>query len=126
MLFGYQAPSKISLLKVAPATLDQFGTISEQCTLEMARGLLKHHQADVAVAITGVAGPNPMPQPSPAKDLLPVGRTYVGLVGPGFEEVKTWTFGTGRHRNRVLATHHALLELYGKIKIKGEHHGNES
>jgi nicotinamide-nucleotide amidase len=42
---------------LAAATLDQYGAVSEETAREMALGALKHSHADIAVAVTGVAGP---------------------------------------------------------------------
>lgn len=54
----YSNASKEELLGVQPATLQQFGAVSEQTAQEMAEGALKHSQADFSLAITGIAGPD--------------------------------------------------------------------
>jgi nicotinamide-nucleotide amidase len=53
----YSDAAKQELLEVRAATLKDFGAVSEQTAREMARGALAHSQADVALAITGIAGP---------------------------------------------------------------------
>ncbi|MBB5514783.1 nicotinamide-nucleotide amidase [Rubricella aquisinus] len=53
----YSYPSKVALLGVEQATLDAVGAVSEEVAREMAAGALAHSDAQVTVAITGVAGP---------------------------------------------------------------------
>ena len=49
---------KTQLLGVRPEVLRQYGAVSEQCAGEMAGGALKNSGADIAVSVTGVAGPD--------------------------------------------------------------------
>lgn len=53
----YSNRAKTELLGVRAATLEQFGAVSEQTALEMAEGALQRSGVDVAVSITGIAGP---------------------------------------------------------------------
>ncbi len=53
----YSNAAKQELLGVAEATLAAHGAVSEQTAREMAEGALRHSTADMAVAITGIAGP---------------------------------------------------------------------
>lgn len=53
----YSNPAKIDMLGVQKSTLDTFGAVSEQTALEMARGVIQNSNADIGVAITGIAGP---------------------------------------------------------------------
>ena len=54
----YSVVSKQEMLGVSAATLKQHGTVSEQTAQEMAAGAISHSHAQVAVAITGIAGPD--------------------------------------------------------------------
>ncbi len=54
----YSVVSKQEMLGVSAATLKQHGTVSEQTAQEMAAGAISHSRAQVAVAITGIAGPD--------------------------------------------------------------------
>ncbi len=56
-LITYTNVSKRELLGVKTATLARFGAVSEQTAREMAEGALKHSHAQVALAVTGIAGP---------------------------------------------------------------------
>jgi nicotinamide-nucleotide amidase len=53
----YSNTAKEQMLGVSPTTLDAYGAVSRQCAEEMANGALSHAQVDLAVSITGVAGP---------------------------------------------------------------------
>lgn len=53
----YSNQSKIDLLNVNPNIINKFGAVSKECAKEMSYGLLKHNYCDIALAITGIAGP---------------------------------------------------------------------
>jgi len=53
----YSNEAKHEMLGVALATLEQFGAVSSQTAVAMATGALAHSRADLAVSITGIAGP---------------------------------------------------------------------
>ncbi|MFO1134801.1 MAG: CinA family protein [Rhodoblastus sp.] len=53
----YSNAAKIGMLGVSPETIDAVGAVSEATAREMAVGALENSRADVAVSITGVAGP---------------------------------------------------------------------
>jgi nicotinamide-nucleotide amidase len=53
----YAASSKQEMLGVSDATLEQYGAVSEQTASEMAAGAIARSHAQVAVSITGIAGP---------------------------------------------------------------------
>lgn len=53
----YSNQAKQDLLAVSPITLNQYGAVSEQTVLEMAIGAAKAAKADVAISVSGVAGP---------------------------------------------------------------------
>ncbi|MDN3378893.1 MULTISPECIES: CinA family protein [unclassified Pseudoalteromonas] len=53
----YSNQAKQDLLKVTAATLAEYGAVSEQTVLEMAAGACKATNADISIAVSGVAGP---------------------------------------------------------------------
>ena len=53
----YTNEAKAELLGVSAATLAAFGAVSQEMALQMAHGALYRSRADVAVAVTGIAGP---------------------------------------------------------------------
>jgi PncC family amidohydrolase len=74
---SYSNEAKQKLLGVKEETLIAYGAVSEQTALEMVAGAQKLFDADLAVSITGIAGPG---GGSPEK---PVGLTYIGLMRRG-------------------------------------------
>ena len=54
----YSNESKHELLGVSNEMIETFGAVSIACAWSMAQGALKHSRADVAVAISGIAGPD--------------------------------------------------------------------
>ncbi len=53
----YANSAKIQLLNVNSKTIDKYGVVSEEVALEMAEGLLKKYNCNIAVSTTGIAGP---------------------------------------------------------------------
>ena len=54
----YSNAAKMEMLGVTAETLDKFGAVSEKTAREMVLGAIKHSHANVAISITGIAGPN--------------------------------------------------------------------
>lgn len=54
----YSNEAKMELLGVAPGVLETFGAVSRPCAEQMAVGALHAAHADIAVAVTGIAGPD--------------------------------------------------------------------
>lgn len=69
----YSNEAKVEQLGVSPATLEQFGAVSEEIAREMAEGLARVSGSDICVSVTGIAGPGG------ATETKPVGLIYVGL-----------------------------------------------
>lgn len=71
----YSNDAKMKLIGVKKETLDAYGAVSEQTAFEMAEGVLKLADADVSVAVTGIAGP------TGGTSEKPVGLVYIGVSG---------------------------------------------
>jgi nicotinamide-nucleotide amidase len=54
----YANIAKVEMLGVRPSTLDLHGAVSELTVREMAEGALQHSRADIALAVSGIAGPS--------------------------------------------------------------------
>ena len=96
----YSNESKTALLGVAPGLFRRVGAVSQEVALAMAQGALERASADIAVSVTGVAGP------TGGSDEKPVGLVYIGIATrasaraewrqfPGERrQVKRWTAQT--------------------------------
>ena len=80
-LIAYSNEVKMAQLGVEPAILEEFGAVSPETARAMATGCRSLFDVDLALSVTGVAGPE---GGSPAK---PVGLVYLGAATP--EEVVT-------------------------------------
>ena len=100
---SYGNDAKRELLAVRSETLEEHGAVSSQAALEMARGALARFDADIAVAVTGIAGPD---GGTPEK---PVGTVYFALARrDGAETAKKREFNGDRAAVRQAASLHAL------------------
>lgn len=98
----YSNAAKMQMLSVKPDTLAAFGAVSTETALEMARGALRNSDAQIAVSITGIAGPG-------GSDHKPEGLVCFGIARG--EECVTGSveFGAlGRDNVRLAAATHAL------------------
>ena len=107
----YANESKEKLLGVKHETLESYGAVSEQTAMEMAVGAAKEAQADVAVSITGIAGPG---GGTPEK---PVGLVYIGCCVRGHVTVKKFLFTGNRDKNRDSAVVQALTLLRSQLLL---------
>lgn len=102
----YSNEAKTDMLGVRAETLDAHGAVSEEVALEMAQGAQSRAGADVAVAITGIAGPG-------SSQHKPEGRVCFALATPDKPPVsETVDFGPlGRGAVRQAARDHAISLL---------------
>ena len=78
----YSNEAKQEMLGVSPDILETFGAVSIATAWSMAQGALKHSRADVAVAISGIAGPDG------GSEMKPVGTVVFAVAIRGNEEVE--------------------------------------
>ncbi len=71
----YSNAAKVRLLGVSQSTLDTYGAVSMQTAAEMCEGMRKVSGADIAIAVTGIAGP------SGGTADKPIGLVYAGVSG---------------------------------------------
>ena len=105
----YTNAAKREQLGVHPATLMQYGAVSEQVAAEMAQGALTHSHASLAVAITGIAGPG-------GSEFKPEGRVCFGIARRDIVTTETVEFGAiGRAQVRQASVNHALTLLIAAL-----------
>jgi PncC family amidohydrolase len=114
---AYSNEVKITLLGVKKAIIEDYGAVSEQTALEMARGGRKLLDVDICVSDTGIAGPS---GDTPEK---PVGLFYLGLAARDESFSQKHTFPGNRKENKRDAAEAALnmLKQYllRRISTKG-------
>ncbi len=105
----YSNEAKEQMLGVSKATLQAHGAVSESTAGEMAQGALRHSLAQLAVAVTGIAGPG---GGSPDK---PVGTVCIAFAGPGARTgVETRRFDGDREqvrRQTVVAALQGIIDI---------------
>ncbi len=106
----YSNTAKIDMLGVSQHSLDQFGAVSETVAQEMATGALQYSGADIAVAVTGIAGPG-------NSDNKPEGRVCFALVQkhqhPHCETMEFTALGRSNVRSR--SVRHALRMILSAL-----------
>ncbi len=106
----YTNQAKQEMLGVQADTLNAYGAVSEQVAAEMASGALAASGAQMAVSITGIAGPG-------GSEFKPEGRVCFGLAQTGHQTTtQTIEFGAlGRSNVRQAACNHALMLLFDAL-----------
>jgi len=104
---SYSNQSKARLLGVSEALIEEYGAVSQQVVEAMAAGALMRFDADYALSISGIAGPDG------GTVEKPVGTVWIGLATPTGVTSKLFLFGEHRGRNirRTALTALNLLRL---------------
>jgi len=101
-VISYSNDAKTALLGVRAETLEAHGAVSQEVAREMAQGLLAAAPVDIAVSVTGIAGPGD-------SEHKPEGRVCFGVATRSGCTSETIEFGAlGRAEVRTRARDHAL------------------
>ncbi len=107
----YSNEAKTELLGVPADLLEKVGAVSEEVARAMAVGARKRARSDVAVAVTGIAGP------TGGSEDKPVGLVYIGLAAASETRVERFQFPGARRQVKRWSSQAALnmvrLELLG-------------
>jgi PncC family amidohydrolase len=106
----YANELKTDLLGVPAELIAAHGAVSEAVALAMAEGAVARLGLDLAVSVTGIAGPDG------GSAEKPVGTVWFGLAGPSGSEARRSVFGGGRHEVRARAAQAALYLLLRRIR----------
>ena len=109
---AYSNEIKETILKVKYDTLKNYGAVSSETAIEMAKGIRDLCKTEIGISITGIAGP------TGATHDKPVGRVYIGLSTEKQNESYEYTFSGNREKIRYYACLHAMniLRLYALSK----------
>jgi len=106
----YSNAAKSDMLGVDAQLIAREGAVSEAVARAMATGALKHSQAKVSVAVTGVAGPGG------GSVEKPVGTVWFGWATPHGLVSEVQHFGGDRAQVRAATVEHALRRLVALLK----------
>jgi PncC family amidohydrolase len=101
-IVSYSNDLKEAELGVKRETLKRHGAVSAQTAVEMAEGARHRYGADLAVAVTGIAGP------AGGSDAKPVGLTYISVADAGGHDVRRVIWAEDRHHNKLRSAEAAL------------------
>lgn len=92
-LVTYSNELKMKMANVREETLREYGAVSEQTVIEMAKGGKEVMDVDYTIAVSGVAGPDG------GTDEKPVGTVWISVAHPNGVIAKKYLFGDHRGRN---------------------------
>lgn len=101
-IVAYAYEAKVALLHVSWDTLRIYGAVSKETVIEMARGVRVAFGADLAVSVSGIAGPG---GGIPDK---PVGTTWIGLSTTDGDWARRFIWDGDRLKNKALSADAAL------------------
>ncbi|MDR2070614.1 MAG: CinA family protein [Treponema sp.] len=108
----YMPEAKTRMLGIEKALLENYGLVSRETALAMAAGALEHSGADLAVAVTGLAGPDG------DGSGLPIGTVWIGAARRGGEcKALAYRYAGSRQEVRAAAAREAL-EVLGQLLIQ--------
>jgi PncC family amidohydrolase len=109
-IVSYSNISKLDLLKVKQKTLTKYGAVSAEICKEMCNNLLKISKTNIAISVTGIAGPDG------GTKKKPIGLVYVGICSKNKFEIKKFNFGKKLSRINI-----QNLTLKKTIKLIDNH-----
>lgn len=112
-VIAYSNQVKRDLLGVSEGSLMHYGAVSEQVVIEMAEGAQKKFNTDLAVSISGIAGPDG------GTIEKPVGTVWIAVASESGTRTKKFMFGEHRGRN-IRRASLAALNLV-RMELKGGH-----
>ena len=108
-IVAYSNELKERLLGVRHETLEQYGAVSEETAIEMAKGCLEATGADYAIATTGISGP------TGATEEKPLGLVYVAIASREEVVCNRYVFTTTRQQHQQRTANQALFDLYKQL-----------
>lgn len=103
---AYNNSMKKELLGVSHDLLERYGAVSEQCVLQMAQGMKRLTNSDLALSVSGVAGP------SGGSDEKPVGTAFLCIVEDGQEEIVRLFYPQERNVFRMRVSGYGLYLIW--------------
>jgi len=103
----YSNLAKVTEVSVSPGLISKKGAVSKEVAIAMAEGVKKRLKTDIGLAVTGVAGPIPLPP-------QPVGKVFIALAGENETDWKELNLKgeRGEIRDKAAQAALGLLWLY--------------
>ncbi|MDT8418871.1 MAG: CinA family nicotinamide mononucleotide deamidase-related protein [Desulfuromonadales bacterium] len=98
----YADSAKLDWLNISPELLQSQGAVSEACALAMVRGIRLAADTDLALAVTGIAGPDG------GSTEKPVGTVFLALAAEDTEQVQRYQFSGDRNQVQLMTAHMGL------------------
>ena len=112
-IIAYDNSVKTGQLHVPADMIETHGAVSEQVASAMAKGVLEALNVDLAISVTGIAGP------SGGTAEKPVGTVWMGLATKERVTAKLFEFGDiGRNKVRDYTCYEALKMLHNTVKLQ--------
>ena len=111
---SYANEVKTGVLGVDPEVIEKYGAVSEQCAAQMAEGARRMLGCDIAVSVTGIAGPG---GGTPEK---PVGTVCFGVSDKNGTLTKTLHLGRNSDRGKIRRRTVAAALMYVAERINAE------
>jgi len=105
---SYSNKSKIDLLKVRQKTLTKYGAVSAETCKEMCKNLLKISKTNIAISVTGIAGPDG------GTKKKPIGLVYIGICSKKKLEIIKFSFN--KKLSRINIQNQTLIKTIKLIK----------
>ncbi|RIV29329.1 competence/damage-inducible protein A [Alicyclobacillaceae bacterium I2511] len=109
---SYADAIKMAVLQVTSKSLNQWGAVSEQVALEMARGVRKLTGSNYGIAITGIAGP------SGGTVDKPVGLVWFAISGFAGDKAFSGVWSGSREQIRIRAAKYLLWRLWSQLEME--------
>jgi PncC family amidohydrolase len=109
-IVAYAYDAKEHLLGVHHNTLYDYGAVSKETAIEMARGARRVFGTDIAISVTGIAGPG---GGLPNK---PVGTTWIAISTRTGENAHLFTWDKDREENKALSAEAALKIVWDYLQ----------
>tara|TARA_B000000475_G_C15955749_1_gene430699 strand:+ start:66 stop:743 length:678 start_codon:yes stop_codon:yes gene_type:complete len=113
----YSYDSKVNELDVERNILETKGAVNAAVAIQMADGARKKSGADLAISITGIAGPVAL------NSNKPVGLVYVGIASAHWANAESVQMGGTRYENKISFVHFALrtaIDCWDRAKVRQE------
>jgi nicotinamide-nucleotide amidase len=111
----YSYDSKVNELNVERDILESKGAVNAAVAIQMAEGARTRSGADIAISITGIAGPIAL------NSNKPVGLVYVGIASAHWANAESVQMGGARQENKISFVHFALktaINCWDKAKVR--------